>query len=392
MSIRNFLVLLIGLLFASSFTLGTALAGDETNPEVDDGLGDTGDSTRQFQDIDSAWFDETNTSVIVSMKMAGPPPSVQSLLNEDITPFDYEVYFEVEGTNYAACVIIEYAASLGGSVVEGGVYNLQDSWNWELREVNYALGTDIIQSETPIGGVSGIYRSQNVVLEWTLNKEDIGIGEDFAGRGKELVNTWAAVWDATENPANSQRNPNNQAWDYANTNTNPGKNYRITGRGGVDYNIIFSIDDDEVETYGGTAAEFIVRVENNGTHKFNVDFFPREYDEKWLVELNPNSTVITKGASITLKVTVTPPKDVVNGTVLVLVIEGNIHEIEGNGTVPVQPPITLRTVALTPPGESDEGGWWPDFIETLRENLAIIAGAIAVVAIAIIILVVLVRR
>lgn len=396
MKFKNLVVLIITLFFIASFTLGTALAGDENDPEVDDDTDETAEPGRKFRDIDAAWFgDETNNTINIYLKLAGTPPGLVDLMdNPDTTTYEYEVYFDVEGVGYAVCAIIQYAAYIGDGTPIGGVYSTTGTWAWVLRQVNYAAHTDIIQSETEIKDIgSTSYSSQNVVLRWTVDKEDIGIGTDYEGRGQELVKTWAAIWNADENSADSQRDPVSQAWDYANTHhSNPGRNYRIKGKGDVDYNIVLSVDNDEKITYGGTPVEFLVRANNNGTDTFTVVFSADYSDEGWTVVLSPNSTNIARGATRTLSVTVTPPKNVENGTVFIVTIGGNIDEIDGNATVPIQDPITLRTIGLTPPEESDGGGWLEDFVNALKKNLAIIAGVIAVIVVAILILAVLIRR
>jgi len=394
MNVWNFLVLLTTLLFISNFTFGMALAGDQNNPEVDDDTGEISEPQRQFRDIDAAWFSETNDTIDVYMKLAGAPPSLYEFAqNIDTTTFDYEVYFDVEGVGYAVSVSIQYA------FVAGTIYTFDVPWVWELREINYAMNTDIIQSETVRYNIvddensDAEYDPEGVILKWEVYKEDISVGLQMEGRGQELVNTWAAVWDATDNPADAQRDPSTQAWDSAHAHfSNPGLDYRVTGFGGVDYNIVLSVDIDERVTFGGTPAEFLVHAYNDGTESFTVDFFPQYSVESWSVDLSENRTTIVQGTSRTITVTVTPPKDVENGTVLIVRIEGNIHMIDGNGTVPVQPPLTLKTVALSLPDEENQGGWIEDLVEMLKQNLAIIAAVIAVIVVAIIILVVLVKK
>ena len=394
MKVRNLLVLITMLFFITSLTLGTALAGDENDPEVEDDTGEINEPGREFRDIAAAWFSETNETIKITMKLAGPPPSLYDFAQGiDTTTFDYEVYFDVEGIGYAVSVGIQYA------FVAGTIYTFDVPWAWELRKVTYATHTDIILSESVMFNFDGDdngdggYEPEYVELKWEVHKEAIGIGLELEGRGQELVNTWAAVWNADENSANSQRDPSTQAWDYAHTHhSNPGKNYRITGFGGVDYNIELSADIDEKLTYGGTPVEFLVRAYNNGTDSFVVNFFPGSYPESWSVNLSENRITIARGTTRPIMVTVTPPKDVENGTVLVLLIEGDIQMIDGNDTIPIQPPLTLRTIALTPLDEPDGGGWLEDFVDMLKENLAIIAGVIAVMVVAIIVLAVLIKR
>lgn len=394
MNVRNFLVLLTTFLFISSFTFGMVLAGDQNNPEVKDDTGETPDAGRQFRDIDVAWLSETNDTIDVFMKLVGPPPSLYEFAqNIDTKAFDYEVYFDVEGVGYAVSVSIQYA------FVAGTIYTFDVPWVWELREINYAINTDIIQSETVRYNIvddensDAGYDPEGAILNWEVYKLDVGVGLQSEGRGQELVNTWAAVWDADDNPSDAQRDPSTQAWDYAHTHySNPGKVYRVTGFGGVDYNIVLSVDGDEKVTFGGTPVEFLVHATNEGTETFTINFFPQYSDESWSVDLSEYDLIIPQGAGRTITVTVTPPKDVENGTVLVVRIEGNIQMIDGNGTVPVQPPLTLRTVALTLPDEENEGGWIEDLVEMLKQNLAIIAAVIAVIVVAIIVLVVLVKK
>ncbi|MHA2281178.1 MAG: NEW3 domain-containing protein [Promethearchaeota archaeon] len=393
MKFVNSMIIIITLLFLSSIILGTAFAGDDLNPEVDD---DTDEQPgNPFRDIVSAWFSESNTTVIIKLMMAGSPPGLMDLANNpDTTIYEYEVYFDVEGTSYAVAAIIQYAAYIGDGTPLGGVYSTDSSWDWELREINYAQGTDIIQSETVLGSIStSDYDSESVVLGWEIDKEQIGIGEGFDGRGQLIENTWAAIWNTEDASSGSQRDPKTQSWDYANTHhSNPGRTYRITGFGGVDYNIILFTDENKKAAFGGTPVGFLVNAKNNGTHNFQVVFFSSEPPEGWTVEINPNSTTIAKGANRPISVLVTPPKDVVNDTSISIKIEGNIRDIEGNGTIPVDPPLTLTIIGLSTPGVNEEKPWWENLIDTIKENILIVGGAIAVVIIAIIILAILIRR
>jgi hypothetical protein len=371
-----------------------ALAGDQNNPEVSDETGETTEPQRQFRDIEAAWFSESNTTIIVQMKLVGPPPDLyQFAQNIDTTTFDYEVYFDVEGVGYAVSVSIQYA------FVAGTIYTFDVPWVWELREVNYAMNTDIIQAETvkfnfnDDENSNAQYDPEGVTLKWEVYKEAVGVGLEWEGRGQELVNTWAAVWNANDNSADSQRDPSTQAWDYAHTHhSDPGMDYRVTGFGGVDYNIVLSVDGDEKVTFGGTPVEFLVHAKNDGTETFSVGFFPQYSDASWSVVLSEYNITIAQGKTKTIGVIVTPPKDVENGTELIVRIEGNIHMIDGNGTVPVQPPLTLRTIALSLPDEENEGGWLEDLAEMLKQNLAIIAAVIAVMVVAIIVLAVLIKK
>ena len=394
MKVKGSLVILITLLIILNIIISTAIAGDEVNPEVDDDTGEASEPGRDFWDIAAAWIgDETNNTISIYLKLAGPPPSLWDFTNDpDTTTYDYEVYFDVEGTSYAVSSSVQYA------FVAGTIYTFDEVWNWQLRSVTYAAHTDIIQSEENQNEITDTaYNSQLVAMVWTVNKEDIGIDLDMAGRGVLLTNTWAAIWNTNDLPSNSQRDPiaGTEAGvaDYAHTHfSNPGKNYRITGAGGVDYNIELSVDEDEKTTYGGTPVEFLVHAYNNGSDAFQVDFFPGEHDESWSVNLTPSSTTITVGATRTITVTVTPPKKVANGTVLVVIIEGNIQRLDGNGTVPVQPHLVLRILALESSEEDHGGAWWENILDTLKENLAIIAAVIAIIVIAIIVLAVLIRR
>lgn len=394
MKVKGTLVILISLLFVFNIIISTAIAGDEVNPEVDDETGEASEPGREFWDISAAWIgDESNDTINIYLKMAGPPPSLWDFSNDpDTTTYDYEVYFDVEGVGYAASCSVQYA------FLAGNIYTFDAAWAWELRKVTYAAHTDIIQSEESHVAISDSdYDPQLVAMVWTVNKEDIGVGVDMAGRGMLLTNTWAAIWNTNDLPSDSQRDPSagseGGVADYAHTHlSDPGKNYRITGFSGVDYNIELSVDEDEKTTYGGTPVEFLVSAHNNGSDPFEVDFFPGEFDETWSILLSPNSTTITVGATRTITVTVTPPKKVVNGTVLSVVVEGNIHRLDGNGTIPVQPHLSLRIVALESQEEDDGGQWWENILDTLKENLAIIAAVMAIIVIAIIVLVVLIRR
>lgn len=393
MKFKYSMILIITLFFLSSIILGTVYAGDDLNPEIDD---DTDEQPgNPFRDIVSAWFSETNDTVIIKLMMAGSPPGLMDLANQqDTTIYEYEVYFDVEGTSYAACAIIQYAAYIGEGTPLGGVYSTDSSWEWELREVNYAQGTDIIQSETVLGSIAGSdYDSETVVLMWEIDKEQIGIGEKIEGRGQLLENTWAAIWNTDDVSSDEQRDPKTQSWDYANTHhSNPGKTYRIIGFGGIDYNIVLSTDQNEKSTFGGTPVDFLVNARNNGTHNFKVFLFTGDPPDGWTVEIIPNATTIVRGANRPISVTVTPPKDVVNNTTIFIKIEGNIEDIEGNGTIPVDPPLTLTIVGLSAPGDNEEKPWWENLVDTIKENILIVGGAIAVVIIAIIILAILIRR
>jgi hypothetical protein len=392
MKVKISLVLLITFFLMFGFILTPVLGGDESNPEVDDTTGETNEPGREFRDIESAWFGpETDDLITISLKLAGSPPGLMDLAQaQDTTTFEYEVYFDINGKGYAVVAIIQYAANIGASTPVVGVYANSGTWDWELRSVNYALGSDIVTSETSIDGINSTdYYSSSVVIEWEIEKSAIGIESGFDGRGQMIVDTWAGVWNADENPSGEQRSPESQAWDYAHTHhSDPGEPYRITGVGGVDYNVILSADELVKEAYGGSPAIFYITAENNGSGEVLVDFNPVPSDDSWSVVLDPNSTTISKGTSITLRVEITPPRDVANGTIFMVVIGGTINAIDGNDTVPILTPVTLTAIGLTPLDEDDEGG----FLDMLMENLAIIVGAIAIVIVAIIVLAILIRK
>lgn len=380
MKVRKTAILIIIIFFLLNLTMNLVLAGTENNPEINDG---TGDGDVEFRDIEKAWFGpETNSTITISMKLAGAPPTFQQWTSEmDATNYDYEVYFDVNGAGYAASVRIQYAFTIAG------IFTVDIPWTWEIRRVNYNLKSDVISSEAQSNETNGQYN--NLILEWEVNKEDIGIEPGLGGAGTELKKTWAAVWDADAYPEDDPRDPGS-AIDHANTHhTNPGLIYRITGEGNVDYTIEFSAKELEKETPGGVPIEFLVSAENNGSHEFDVIFFASSEVEGWSVNLTPASFVpIGVGKSKTITVTVTPPKDVVNGTLVNIIIDGSIKMIDGNGTVPIRDPLTLRVIGLTALGEAEEEKWW----DIILDNIAIIAGVIAVVIVAVVILVVLVRR
>jgi hypothetical protein len=392
MKVKISLVLLIALFLMFGFIIIPVLGGDESDPEVDDTTGETNEPGREFRDIESAWFGpETNGTIMIYLKLAGSPPGLMDLAQtQDTTIFEYEVYFDINGKGYAVVAIIQYAANIGAGTPIGGVYATSGTWDWELRSVNYALGSDVVTSESTIDGIaSNDYSSSNVVIEWEVEKSAIGIESGFEGRGQLLEDTWAAVWNADENPSSEQRSPDSQAWDYAHTHhSDPGEQYRITGKGGVDYNVILTVDELQKEAYGGSPTIFYIEAKNNGSGEVLVDFNFIPSDDSWSVVLDPNSTTISKGTSTTLKVEVTPPRDVANGTIFVVVIGGNIRAIDGNDTVPILTPVTLTAIGLTPLDDDDEGG----FLDMIMENLGIIVGAIAIVVVAIIVLAILIRK
>ena len=103
MGIRELMVLIAGIIVLTSITFGSVMGGDIYDPEVEDETGDTQDPGMAFRDIESAWFgDEANTTLKISMKVAGEPPGLMDLANaQDTTIFEYEVYFDVEGRSYA---------------------------------------------------------------------------------------------------------------------------------------------------------------------------------------------------------------------------------------------------------------------------------------------------
>jgi hypothetical protein len=392
MKVKISIVLLITLFFIMGFILTPVLGGDETDPEVEDETGETNEPGREFRDIDSAWFGpETNDTIMIYLKLAGSPPGLMDLAQtQDTTIFEYEVYFDIDGKGYAVVAIIQYAAYIGAGTPIGGVYATSGTWEWELRSVNYALGSDVVTSENSIDGiVSTDYLSSSIVIEWEVEKSAVGIKTGFEGRGQMIEDTWAAVWNADENPSGGQRNPDSQAWDYAHThNSDPGDSYRITGKGGVDYNVILTADEIQKEAYGGSPVTFYVKAQNNGSGEVLVDFISIASDDSWSVVLDPNSTKISQGTSNTLQVEITPPRNVANGTPFAVVIGGNIRAIDGNDTVPILSPVTLSVIGLTPLDEDDEGG----FLDMIMENLAIIVGAIAIVVVAIIVLAILIRK
>lgn len=394
MNVKNSVVLLIALLFVINFIFCTAIAGDQSDPEVKDTTGDstsTGEPGSSFRDIEAAWFgpEPTNETLEIHLKMAGAPPGLMDLRQEPSDNYDYEVYFDVDGKGYAVAVTIQYAFSLGG------MYSPTNTWTWELRSVSYRLGSDTIGSETAVSeGINSNNFVDNIIT-WEINKEAVGIGSGLKGRGKSLINTWAAIWNADASPSGSQRDPKTQATDFAHTHhTNPGDSYNIRGVGDIDYNVVLSVADDEKETHGGKPVTFTVIARNNGTDEFLVDFNfnVTSGDESWSVVLYPNSTTIANGDKRDITVTITPPKNVKNGTTLIVKIGGVIHEKDGDETYPILNPVTLKAIGLSSANEDEGGGWFEEFMEMLADNLAIIAGAIAIVVVAIIVLAVLIRR
>jgi hypothetical protein len=351
MKVRKTAILIIIIIFLLNLTVGFTLAGDESNPEIQDNQ--SGDGDTDFRDIDKAWFRDEENTTLIYLKLAGAPPDLGTWLGEaDTTNYDYEVYFDVNGVGYAAAVQVQYAFT-----VAQGLFTVDQPWTWEIRK--------------------------------EINKADLGIPPGISGAGVELKRTWAAVWDADQYPSDETRDPDT-ASDYAHTHyTNPGRTYRITGTGGVDYTIELSADEVIKETPGGIPIEFLVRAYNNGSHEFDIEFFTGSESPGWSINLTPVSSVkIGVQNSRTLTVTVTPPKDVENNTEVYVTIEGSIKEIDGNGTFPIRDPLTLTVVGLIAPGEAEDENWW----DIIMDNIAIIAGVIAVVIVAVVILGVLVRR
>ncbi|UCF09043.1 MAG: hypothetical protein JSW28_05000 [Thermoplasmata archaeon] len=387
---RYLWVLITVSILAFTMAFPTVMGGDQYDPEVEDDIGDSEDPAMQFRDIEAAWLGgEGNTTLEIALKLVGEPPGLADLASaQDTATFDYEVYFDVGGTGYAVVAEIQYAAYIGAGTPIGGVYSPTQTWEMELRQVTYATFTDIIQDETPVETIDDFdFDGEQAIITWTITKESIGVLNGFEGRGTELSNTWAAVWDLTDNPSNTQRDPLT-AWDHGQTHyTDPGRTYRIRGEGSVDYNVELSVDEDEKTTYGGTPAEFIVYVRNNGTNEFTVDLYANYGDEDWNVTMNPTSSTIAQGQTRTVSVSVTPPKDVENGTELVVSITGEILQVEGNGTVPIQDAVTLRVIGLSPEDKNEDDLW-----DLIMEYLAVIAAVVGIVIVAIIILIVLVRR
>jgi hypothetical protein len=391
MGTRELLVLLAGIIVLTSITLGSAMAGDIYDPEVEDEVGETGDPTMAFRDIESAWFGgESNSTLDVSMKLVGEPPGLMDLASaQDTTVFEYEVYFDVEGIGYAVVCSIQYATSIGSGTPLGGVYSPTTTWNTELRKVTYSAFNDAIKSESSEGSVSDFeYDGEEVVLKWTVSKGDIGIADGFDGRGQELVNTWAAVWNLDDAPSGNQREPEPDSWDYAQTHfTDPGKDYRIKGEGSIDYNVELSVDESEKITYGGTPAEFLVNVYNNGSAEFTVELFATFSSETWNVSLEPKVSTLAQGNRRNVEVSVTPPKDVANGTIIVVVITGTIDLVEGNGSVAIQDSVILTTIGLA---SSDKGD--NTWLDILMDSIILIAAVILIIIVVIIILILLVVR
>jgi hypothetical protein len=381
MKVRKTAILIIIIIFLLNLTVGFTLAGDESNPEIQDNQ--SGDGDTDFRDIDKAWFRDEENTTLIYLKLAGAPPDLGTWLGEaDTTNYDYEVYFDVNGVGYAAAVQVQYAFT-----VAQGLFTVDQPWTWEIRKVVYGSKSDVIASETQSNETDGNY--DDLIMEWEINKADLGIPPGISGAGVELKRTWAAVWDADQYPSDETRDPDT-ASDYAHTHyTNPGRTYRITGTGGVDYTIELSADEVIKETPGGIPIEFLVRAYNNGSHEFDIEFFTGSESPGWSINLTPVSSVkIGVQNSRTLTVTVTPPKDVENNTEIYVTIEGNIKEIDGNGTIPIRDTLTLTVVGLIAPSEAEDENWW----DIIMDNIAIIAGVIAVVIVAVVILGVLVRR
>ncbi len=395
------LIMLTGILFGIA-------SGEENDPEIVDegGTTDTDDPSKQFQNIDKVWFhDEENDTFQITMKLAGAPHDLRTLYESgqirNWTNYDYEIYFTVGKTTYAASVRIRYAVYLGAGTPIGGIISPDINWDWEVRNVSYASPySDDISSEsvsTDLGDGEHDYTqsSEETLLTWVINKEWVGVPDDVEGRGYVLNDPWAAVWNADDNPE-GQKRKFNSAWDTANSHTNPGRDYQIKG-GAVAYLIWLSTSNSEKSTYAGEPAEFFIDARNNGSNDFTVDFtYLYSGGNGWTVQLDPANLTIAKDTTRTFRVLVTPPEDVVNGTTVVVTIGGNIHKVNGgtNETVPIhnQGKVDLRVTALEKEPEEEESSILGAFLEALMNNISIVAGLIAAVVLIIIIIAILKRR
>lgn len=383
-------------------------SGEENDPEIVDegGTTDTSDPSKQFQNIDKVWFhDEDNKTFQITMKLAGAPHDLRTLYEAgqimNWTNYDYEIYFTVGKSTYAASVRIQYAVYLGAGTPLGGIISLDINWDWEIRNISYASPySDDISSESESNNLGDgeheyTQSSEETLLTWTIDKNWVGVDYDVDGRGYVLSDTWAAVWDADANPENQKRKFNS-AWDTANSHTNPGRDYPIKG-GSVAYLIWLSTSNSEKATYAGEPAEFHIDARNNGSSDFNVDILASPIGANgWIVKLDPANLTIEKDTTRTFKVLVTPPEDVVNGTTVVVTIGGNIHKINGgtNDTVPIhdQGMVTLKVTGLEKEPEEDETSILEAFMDALMNNISIVAGLIAAVVLIIIIVAILKRR
>jgi hypothetical protein len=385
--------------------LSTAL-GEQNNPEIIDegGTNDTGDPTKQFQNIDKVWFgNEEEETFDITMELGGPPHDLLYLYQngqiQNWTNYDYEVYFTVGKSTFAASVRIRYAVYLGAGTPLGGIISEDINWDWEIRNVSYAstISNDI-NSETESTNIAEhtyVQSSEETMLTWTIPKVAIGIETGALGRGSYLKDTWAAVWNADTHPP-EQKRKYTSAFDTAKSYTNPGRDYQIKG-GAVAYLIWLSTSNTEKYAMVEEPAEFFVDARNNGSNDFDVDIYPVHSGANgWTVSIDPSNITIAKDTTRTFKVTVTPPEDVVNGTTIVITINGNIHKVdgEGNETVPIhdQGQLDLKVTALTKEPEKKEKPFFEVFLDGLIGSISLIAALIAVIVVIAIIVVILKKR
>ncbi len=328
MKLSRGLSLLMILLMLVSLS-APVLGGDIDDPEVTDDTG-SGDAPEDFKDIDSAWFgDEGNQTLGIRLRVVGPPISfLEGLGQQDTTPIEYEVYFDVDGNNYAVSVEIPYArATLAGAVL--GTY----SWSWSLKTVKYATGNNI-ESEDSVSGatVTGTYDYEDDVIEFEINKEDIEVEDGSEGRNTKIENPWVAVWNAETHPDNEERDLSD-ALDYGMTRSSPGRTYTITG-GELDFwEIMLSTEENRKTVQLGESVEFIVVVFNNSTVGADVNMTVAFAATGWTVNAGPTPLFIENGEESTkFKVTVSPPADVKNGSALSITVRSEIN-VEGNGDV-----------------------------------------------------------
>jgi hypothetical protein len=356
-----------------------ANGGSEPDPEITDG---SDDLPYNFLDIESAWFDgpdgETESTLDITLKMVDGPKNIQDFWEDvqagNVTTFDFEVYFDFNGTNYALAATVD--AAFTSNILGAVVYGTQ-----ELRMGDYDSNGNI-KNESTITQIEMEWDGDLKAMAFTVQKSSIGSPKV----GNIITNPWAAVWNVDEYPSNAPRSLVN-AEDTAGSHINPGRDFKFKGGFEFEYALSLHADATTKMVKPGQIASFLVTINASTTNvDDDVEVSARFVMTKpnWTVEANFQSRNITDQAvQIPINVTVNCPKEEVNGSFAKITVYVKLMIPEANNTYLAEQ-LKLTVIVYGEYEQEEDKTAMEEFLELIMEPmiLSIIVGILMVVILA----------
>ncbi len=335
------------LLIIASLATPPALAGDENNPEVRDGPGDS-TSGKSARDVLTSWFhDETNDTIDItlhtsSLELYTDPSDIPNL-----PTCEYEVYFTIGESNYAVVCRVPVHGPLG-ITIQFGLNSVQYGDSNESEDV----------TEESLGSLSECsYNPTNSTIHWVLPKLSIGSPE----AGTHLTGTWAGVW--SRNFGESARRLEDRA-----PNSGFGLDYVVRGAtGGEVLRLEMSVDNATQTCKPNEPAVYSLTLLNNGTTELNVEMVNSTMREGWNCSFSLDTLHILNGSSRIVTVYISCPRSAKNGTVEMTTVTANIQS-QSNITGPPASVTLTTTVFYLPPKALDTTNPFLRLLNTLRSN------------------------